>query len=567
MENTTFAEGRYVLREPLGAGGMATVYRAQDTRLGVERAIKVLRADYLRSESIQARFEREARVMARLEHPHVVPVHDVAREGDQIYLVMSLLSAGSLQDHLDRYGPLAPRIAVQAVVGVLSALQAAHQLGIVHRDIKPHNVLVDNQGAPRLTDFGIAHDADDRSITKTGALMGTWSYMAPEQRAGHRVDTRADIYAVGCLLAALLTADEPHDLHNREAHQRQLEGIPAPLRAFVERCTRYHPQDRFPSAAAAREILIQLYETLPLDREDARRLGGVPTTSGVVTPEPTGTHDTLLAFLDEDASLLSDPDSSMAPDGPSSSGATQVPVPESPTVLRDDVRTVITVEPPAETELLQPDALLPRDRSVPPPVPARSRRCPVFAAGAVGLVGLVFLGLFTASRWIPPTTAPDPADTVPEPTPLAPPPIAPAPVAPAPVAPPPPVPAPVGPVPVPALRPSPPPTPSPVQPPPPRPTPEPVVAPEAPPPAPALPGIPLKINSKPWGAQATINGESVGETPVQVERPPGIYKVLLKYDDPNHRHGSVSEYTLREATEADLAVFQVLTMIREKHGG
>ena len=140
--------GRYRLREPIGEGGMATVYRAVDTRLGVDRAVKVVQPELSAKRGILDRFEREARILAELEHPHIVPVHDAGMHDESLYLVMSLSVRGSVQDHLDRHGPYAPIEAIDIASGVLSALAVAHDRGVIHRDVKPPNVLFDPTASP-----------------------------------------------------------------------------------------------------------------------------------------------------------------------------------------------------------------------------------------------------------------------------------------------------------------------------------------------------------------------------------------------------------------------------------
>lgn len=271
---------------------MATVYRGVDTRLGVERAIKVLQPEFSRKRGILERFEREARIMAELEHPHIVRVHDMGREGDELFLVMSLSTGGSVQDRLDQQGPLPVLEAVDVTLGVLSALATAHERGVVHRDVKPQNVLLDPQGRALLTDFGVAAD-DRRRVTHTGSWMGTLGYMPPEQRgSANQVDGRSDLYAVGATLAAMLTRTEPSELHNPEAHA-QLTELPPALAGFIQRCTRYRPDDRFPDASTASEALLAIREQLAHD-PGLRLRGGAPgsvartytpTTIGSTAPE------------------------------------------------------------------------------------------------------------------------------------------------------------------------------------------------------------------------------------------------------------------------------------------
>ncbi|MEZ4236490.1 MAG: sulfatase-like hydrolase/transferase [Myxococcota bacterium] len=250
--HTSLAAGRYELLDQLGEGGMATVWRAVDHKLAVLRAVKVMKRLGPRAASLRARFEREAHIMADLDHPHVVPVHDIGEDDGQLWLVMSLLEHGSVAQRVARTGPLGLAEACAVGLAVLDALVAAHARGVVHRDIKPQNVLVDKRGVPRLADFGIARIEGDDRPTRTGAVLGTWTYMAPEQRqSAKEAGPAADLYALGATLVALCTGREPPELHNPATHAVVEAFVPEPLQAFVIRCTQYRPEDRFPDAATA----------------------------------------------------------------------------------------------------------------------------------------------------------------------------------------------------------------------------------------------------------------------------------------------------------------------------
>lgn len=268
---TSLAEGRYRLVEVLGSGGMATVFRAYDERLQVYRAIKVLNSNLSRNATIRERFLTEARTMARLHHPNIVGVHDIVSEDQWTYMVMELVHAGSLADWCKRHGAMPPRMAAQAVLSTLRALELSHDEGVVHRDIKPQNILITVKGKPKVTDFGIAQVRDDNvSLTKTGATMGTLGYMAPEQRINARgVDQRSDVYASGATLWALLKNAQPVDLFLAEMGKPQIvEGIPEPLADVIRRACRYDQQDRYPDAESMAEALAQALPLLPED-EDA----------------------------------------------------------------------------------------------------------------------------------------------------------------------------------------------------------------------------------------------------------------------------------------------------------
>lgn len=251
--------GRFRVLGRLGVGGSATVYRVEDTRLGVVRAVKVLEAmGPAAAEHFRRRLRSEASSMARLRHPHVLQVHDLSVDGDPAYVVMDLAEGGSLGQRLDALGALPFDQAARLMVDVLDALEAAHALGIVHRDVKPHNLLLDRDQRVLLADFGIAlvADAGLRS-TRTGVAMGSVSFMAPEQRLdAQKVDRRADVYAAGGTLYNLATGANPIDLFTVTEGSPRLAGLPAGLRAIVVRATRYDVAERYPSAAAMREDLL-----------------------------------------------------------------------------------------------------------------------------------------------------------------------------------------------------------------------------------------------------------------------------------------------------------------------
>lgn len=204
---------RYVLEEPIGRGGMGEVWRATDTVLGRQVAVKTIDLRSVPDETGAVRFEREARATAGLNHPGVVTVHDSGVEGDTAYLVMELLPGPSLSERLDE-GPLPVDEVVSVGEQVAAALDAAHARGLVHRDVKPGNVAYADDGRLRVLDFGITQLGDtsgtNHPLTATHTVMGTADYLSPEQALGGRVDGRADLYALGCLLFALLTGRPPY---------------------------------------------------------------------------------------------------------------------------------------------------------------------------------------------------------------------------------------------------------------------------------------------------------------------------------------------------------------------
>ena len=203
--------GRYVLESPIGRGGMGEVWRGTDTVLGRQVAIKTIDLRAVHDESGAARFEREARATAGINHPGIVTVHDSGVEDDTAFLVMELLSGPSLAERL-REGPLPVAEVVSIGEQVARALDAAHARGLVHRDVKPGNIAYADDGRVRVLDFGITQLGDtpgSQALTATHTVMGTAEYLSPEQAMGGRVDGRADLYALGCVLYALLVGHAP----------------------------------------------------------------------------------------------------------------------------------------------------------------------------------------------------------------------------------------------------------------------------------------------------------------------------------------------------------------------
>ncbi len=197
--------GRYHLAELVGQGGMATIYRARDTKLGRDVALKVLRGEYGSDVSFLARFQREAQAAAQLNHPNVVAVFDYGQDPVGPYIVMELVTGGDLAGALRERGPLPPTVAASICQQVADALDAAHTRGIVHRDIKPSNVLLSTGGRVKVADFGIAQAFTDAQLTMTGVTMGSVHYFSPEQARGEPVGTPSDIYSAGLVLYEMLT--------------------------------------------------------------------------------------------------------------------------------------------------------------------------------------------------------------------------------------------------------------------------------------------------------------------------------------------------------------------------
>ena len=200
---------RYVVQERIGEGASAITYRGWDERLDRVVAIKFLRRDLAVDESYVRRFRQEARAAASVSHGNVVDVYDFGQEGDALYIVMQFVDGEDLKHLINREAPL-ESIRVRSIIGqVLQGLQAIHAAGIVHRDVKPQNVLIGHDGQARLTDFGVAHVDEDSGLTTAGTTVGTAAYMAPEQAQGGRVTEATDLYAVGVMLYEMLTGYLP----------------------------------------------------------------------------------------------------------------------------------------------------------------------------------------------------------------------------------------------------------------------------------------------------------------------------------------------------------------------
>lgn len=261
-------DGRYQLRRPLGKGGTAAVFEAYDRVLGISVAIKVLAPLGALRPGLRRRLRSETVAMRRVHHRNVLRVFDIRSEGEVDYVVMDLAPGGSLQDRLDVEGALPIEEAVGYTQQILAALAAAHVQGVVHRDVKPHNVLLDGDGVAMLADFGIAlllqdDESDDRR-TKSGVAMGSFAYMPPEQRIdAHEVDQTADVYATGATLYALLTAGNPVDLFTAGSESVRWSGIPTPLVQVIRVATRQSPGERYPDAPSFGRALDDALERVP----------------------------------------------------------------------------------------------------------------------------------------------------------------------------------------------------------------------------------------------------------------------------------------------------------------
>jgi eukaryotic-like serine/threonine-protein kinase len=250
--------GRYELEELVGSGGMSNVFRAHDRLLERTVALKILHEQYTRDEDYVERFRREARAVAQLTHPNIVTVIDRGEQEGRQFIVFEFVEGQNLKE-LSAQGPLDPREAIRLALQVARALSFAHDRGLVHRDVKPQNVLLNEDGQAKVTDFGIARSLDVHGVTQTGTVLGTSDYIAPEQARGQKVDPRTDIYSLGAVLYELLTGEVPYAgdnfvavamRHVQEPAPSVLEHRPdCPLRLdlAVQRAMAKDPADRFAS--------------------------------------------------------------------------------------------------------------------------------------------------------------------------------------------------------------------------------------------------------------------------------------------------------------------------------
>ncbi len=255
----TIIDGRYRVGARIGTGGMADVFLAEDLQLGRQVALKILHRRFAEDQEFVERFRREASSAAGLSHPNVVHVFDRGEWGGTYYIAMEYLPGESLKTLVRRGGPVDPATAIDYVIQILRAARFAHQRGVIHRDLKPHNVIVDEEGRVRVTDFGIAR-AGASDMTQTGSIMGTAQYLSPEQAQGHAVSAASDIYAIGIVLYELLTGTLPFDgetavtIALKQVSEAPMPpsavnpAVPPALDAVVLRALAKDPQQRFASA-------------------------------------------------------------------------------------------------------------------------------------------------------------------------------------------------------------------------------------------------------------------------------------------------------------------------------
>jgi hypothetical protein len=278
---------RFRLEEKVGSGGMSSVYRAFDPTLERSVAIKLMHRDISDDPDQLERFRREARAVARLNHPHVVTVIDAGEDDGAPYIVFEYVEGETLKERIRRLGRLPVSEAVAYAIEIGRALESAHANKLVHRDVKPQNVLIDRDGRAKVTDFGIARSMEAHGLTATGRVLGTTDYVSPEQALGHEVAEQSDIYSLGIVLYEMLTSEVPFKAdtqvavamkHVREPLpdvQRRRPEISSALAAVVERATAKETDNRY---ASVEELVHALEEVLAIEAARTGQATGEATT-------------------------------------------------------------------------------------------------------------------------------------------------------------------------------------------------------------------------------------------------------------------------------------------------
>lgn len=330
----TMIDGRYLVEAPIARGGMSTVFRATDRRLGRQVAVKVMHSEFAADPAFLSRFEFEARAVAGLKDPGLVAVYDQGVDGDHAFLVMELVRGGTLRELLRERGPMPPHAAAAVTRPALTALAAAHRGGLVHRDVKPENVLISDDGDVKLADFGLVRAVAGTSATSGSVMLGTAAYLSPEQVGDGRADARSDVYAVGVLLFEMLTGRIPFsgDTNVAIAYRRLEQDVPAPSSVitgvprefddFVLQATRRGPDERFRDAgemgAALDAVAGRL--RLPRFRIPAPRNSAQHRSMAVAPPSPRHGSEEAPTTVTGADSVPEDETAAIAPSAADSAG-------------------------------------------------------------------------------------------------------------------------------------------------------------------------------------------------------------------------------------------------------
>ena len=260
LELGTMLSGRYEVLKRVGSGGMADVYMAKDHKLNRNVAVKVLKSEYVEDEKFLKKFETEAQAVARLSHQNIVNIYDVGMEDGINYIVMELAEGITLKEYIRKKGYLSPKETVEISTQIASAISHAHKNHIIHRDIKPQNILVSDTGIIKVTDFGIAKATSSNTVTSTATAMGSVHYISPEQAKGRFCDEKSDIYSLGITMYEMVTGHVPFDhengvtialmhLQNEITPPSQIrDGIPDSLEKIILKCTMKKPEERYQTA-------------------------------------------------------------------------------------------------------------------------------------------------------------------------------------------------------------------------------------------------------------------------------------------------------------------------------
>lgn len=260
LELGTMLSGRYEVLKRVGSGGMADVYMAKDHKLNRNVAVKVLKSEYVEDEKFLKKFETEAQAVARLSHPNIVNIYDVGIEDGINYIVMELAEGITLKEYIRKKGYLSPKETVEISTQIASAISHAHKNHIIHRDIKPQNILVSDTGIIKVTDFGIAKATSSNTVTSTATAMGSVHYISPEQAKGRFCDEKSDIYSLGITMYEMVTGHVPFDhengvtialmhLQNEITPPSQIrDGMPDSLEKIILKCTMKKPEERYQTA-------------------------------------------------------------------------------------------------------------------------------------------------------------------------------------------------------------------------------------------------------------------------------------------------------------------------------
>ena len=329
LEIGTMLSGRYEVLKRVGSGGMADVYMAKDHKLNRNVAVKVLKSEYVVDEKFLRKFETEAQAVARLSHPNIVNIYDVGIEDGINYIVMELAEGITLKEYIRKKGYLTPKETVEISTQIASAISHAHKNHIIHRDIKPQNILVSDTGIIKVTDFGIAKATSSNTVTSTATAMGSVHYISPEQAKGRFCDEKSDIYSLGITMYEMVTGHVPFDhengvtialmhLQNEITPPSEIrDGIPDSLEKIILKCTMKKPEERYQTADELITDLRLVFEdtsggyvgvvpaiddspTIMIDQNELTQRINTPKNDSKIQQEESLKAEEENAYLDED---------------------------------------------------------------------------------------------------------------------------------------------------------------------------------------------------------------------------------------------------------------------------